>query len=312
MEAICVADSSMRAVKLRAGKGRQEGLSFNRRFFMKDGSVRFNPGVQNPDIVKCAGPVDSEVGMVFIDDAQDGRAIGGIVNFALHLDTVGGSEYAADYPYYVEETLRKEYGKDFVLFFGTGTCGDINHIDVTRRERLKTDVIGNTLGETVKSSVDKLGLIRGAAIGSASCKVRVPLQRFSDGEIGWAKENIEKVGTRELSFLDQVKAYKILAVQSRGSDAIDLEVQAVRLSKEVAVVALPGEVFVDIGFDIKGRSPFAITLVIELSQDAPGYIPTRKAFSEGSYETVNSRIAPGGGEMMADAAVELLKGLASG
>ena len=57
---------------------------------------------------------------------------------------------------------------------------------------------------------------------------------------------------------------------------------------------------------IKRASPFATTLVIELCNDAPGYVPTRKAFAEGSYETVNSRIAPGGGEMMVDLAVRLL------
>ncbi|MHC4169748.1 MAG: neutral/alkaline non-lysosomal ceramidase N-terminal domain-containing protein, partial [Planctomycetota bacterium] len=69
------------------------------------------------------------------------------------------------------------------------------------------------------------------------------------------------------------------------------------------------EVFVDLGLAIKRASPFEHTLLIELCQDAPGYIPTRKAFAEGSYETVNSRIAPGGGEKMAEAAIRLLKEL---
>ena len=67
-----------------------------------------------------------------------------IVNFALHLDTVGGTKYAADYPYYAEQTLRERLGEQFVLLFGTGACGDLNHIDVTKRERLKTDHIGTT------------------------------------------------------------------------------------------------------------------------------------------------------------------------
>ena len=77
----------------------------------------------------------------------------------------------------------------------------------------------------------------------------------------------------------------------------------------MAIVTLPGEVFVDLGLAIKAASPFATTLVIELTNDAPGYIPTKKAFAEGSYETVNSRIASGGGELMVQAAVDLLQGL---
>jgi hypothetical protein len=87
-------------------------------------------------------------------------------------------------------------------------------------------------------------------------------------------------------------------------------VQAIRFGREAALVTLPGEVFVDLGLAIKRASPFPVTLVAELANDAPGYIPTEKAFREGSYETVNSRIAPGGGEHMAKAAIELLAKLA--
>ncbi|HUV64623.1 MAG TPA: hypothetical protein VMW24_12045, partial [Sedimentisphaerales bacterium] len=139
--------------------------------------------------------------------------------------------------------------------------------------------------------------------------VEVPLQRYGPEKVAWARENIKKVGTSDLSFLEQVEAYKILAIEMRQSRTIPLEVQVFRLSRDVAVVGLPGEVFVDLGVAIKRGSPFATTLVIELCQDAPGYIPTKKAFAEGSYETVNSRIAPGGGEVMVEEAVRLLKEL---
>jgi len=50
--------------------------------------------------------------------------------------------------------------------------------------------------------------------------------------------------------------------------------------------------------------------VIELSNDNPAYIPTEKAFKEGSYETVNSRIAPGGGERLVETAIQLLNDIA--
>ena len=138
--------------------------------------------------------------------------------------------------------------------------------------------------------------------------VEVPSQQFTPAEIEQAKKDMDKIGTSELPFLDQVRAYKIVDVQSRGS-SIPLEVQVFRLSEEVAVVGLPGEVFVDLGLAIKKASPFPTTLVIELCQDDVAYVPTRKAFAEGSYETVNSRIAPGGGESMTEAAIKLLKEL---
>ena len=303
------ADAAGKPVRLKVGTAQQEGLSFNRRFHMKDGTVRFNPGVLNPDIVRAAGPIDPEVGIVSFMRGDSDKPVAALVNFALHLDTVGGTQYAADYPFYVEQSLREKYGDDFVLLFGTGTCGDLNHIDVTEKERLKTDYIGRTLGRTVGSEGEKLKSAAKPALKVGREVVQVPLQHYGPDDVAWARESIKKVGTRELSFLDQVKAYKILAVEMRGGDTIGLEVQVFRLSGDVAVVGLPGEVFVDLGLAIKRASPFATTLVIQLCHDAPGYIPTRKAFAEGSYETVNSRIAPGGGEKMAEAAIRLLNEL---
>jgi neutral ceramidase len=307
---ITQANAAVKPVILSAGSAEQHDLSFNRRFHMKDGTVRFNPGLLNPDIVRAAGPIDPEVGMVFLREADgDSDPIAAIVNFALHLDTVGGTNYAADYPYYIEQSLRGKYGDKFVLLFGTGTCGDINHIDVTKKERLKTDYIGRTLAKTVEAKKDSLKTVAEPMLDVLTGTVEAPLQQFGPEKIAWARENIKKVGTKELPFLKQVEAYKILAVQMRPGRTIPLEVQAFRLSRDVAVVGLPGEVFVDLGLKIKRASPFTTTLVIELCQDAPGYIPTKKAFTEGSYETVNSRVASGGGEMMAEAAIRLLKEL---
>ncbi|MGB2821006.1 MAG: hypothetical protein WBF17_08495 [Phycisphaerae bacterium] len=310
VEAIVKADAAVAPVKLAAGSAEQKGLSFNRRFHMKSGPVRFNPGVLNPDIVRVAGPIDPEVGIVLIRGAAGGGARAAIVNFALHLDTVGGTKYAADYPFFVEQTLREQLGKDLLCLFGTGTCGDINHIDVTKRERLKTDHIGCTLGGTVAAAAGKLKPVAGPCLAVRRRIVNAPLQRYSDEQIARAREYIKKTGTRQLSFLEQVEAYKILALQLRGGETIPLETQAFRLGGEVAIVGLPGEIFVDLGLAIKRASPFATTLVVELCNDAPGYIPTKKAFAEGSYETVNSRIAPGGGEMLVEAAAALLKELA--
>jgi len=310
VQAIRQADGAARDARLQAGVVQQQGLSFNRRFHMKDGSVRFNPGVLNPNIVRVAGPIDPDVGVVLFRTTAEGEAMAGLVNFALHLVTFGGTRYAADYPYYVEQSLRETLGQQFTLLFGTGACGDINHIDVTRKERLKTEEIGRTLGQTATGALAELKSVDAPSLAVRRLIVEAPLQRFTAQEIEQARKDIHKVGTPELSFLDQVKAYRTLAVQWRGGPTLPLEVQVFRLSDEVAVVGLPGEVFVDLGLAIKEASPFPTTLVIELCQDAPGYLPTRKAFAEGSYETINSRIAPGGGEMMAEAATTLLAQLA--
>jgi sugar phosphate isomerase/epimerase len=309
VKVIVEADAAAGPVRLEAGVTKQKGLSFNRRFHMKDGSVQFNPGVLNPDIIRPAGPIDSDVGIVFFRGMDGGGAIAALVNFAMHLDTVGGALYAADYPFYIEQLLRETFGEKFVLLFGTGTCGDINHIDVTRKERPTAEQIGRMLAGTVGAKAAELEPIVEPLLAARSEVVQVPLQRYGPQDLAWARENIKKVGTGELPFLKQVEAYKILSLEMHHSETLPLEVQVFRLGSDVAVVGLPGEVFVELGLAIKRASPFLVTLVIELCQDAPGYIPTEKAFVEGSYETVNSLVVPGGGEMMVEAAVRLLKAL---
>jgi len=300
-------------VTLHAGAAEQPGLSFNRRFHMKDGTVRFNPGKLNPDIVRPAGPVDPQVALLLLRRSEDQHALGALTVFALHLDTVGGTEYSADYPYYLSQTLQERFGPQFVSLFGNGTCGDLNHIDVSHRRPQKGQEearrIGRTLGATVARRLPQLPQVARPRLAVRYRVVEVPLQEVTADELAWARKAIEQVGTRGLPFLEQVRAYKILDLHSRDSKTLAMPVQVFRFGPEAALVALPGEVFVDLGLEIKRRSPFALTMVVELAHDAPGYVPTRKAFAEGSYETVNSRIQPGGGERLVEAAVELLEEL---
>ena len=309
--AVVKAKSALQPVHLAAGNAHEDRLSFNRRFFMNDGSVRFNPGPLNPDIVRAAGPIDPQVGTILIKSLDGSTPLAAIVAFALHLDTVSGTEYSADYPQAVEDRLRESFGRDFTLLFGAGTCGDINHIDVTTRARRKAEEIGRMLGETIEQAAARgeFTPLDQPSLSVRSAQVEVPLQTYSDDELAKARENMALIGTRELPFLEQVKACTIMDLAHRGTPMLPLEVQVIRLSASTAIVTLPGEVFVDLGLAIKAASPFKTTLVIELANDSPAYIPTKKAFAEGSYETVNSRVQPGSGEKMVDAAIRLLREL---
>lgn len=313
--AVADAAKNIRPVILAAGVGEETRLSFNRRFHMKDGAVRFNPGRGNPEIVRPAGPIDPDVTVLLFSDAASRKPFASVTNFAMHLDTIGGTEYAADYPYYVERRLREKLGSEFISIFGTGTCGDINHINVNAaanqlKGHAEAERIGNALGDTIVATLPKVMDQREPSLAVRQKTIEVPAQQFSPAEIAKAQERMPKIGTRDLTFLEQVEANKIVDVAQRySSGRVPIEVVAIRLNKDVALVSLPGEVFVELGLAIKKASPFKTTLVIELANDAPAYIPTTKAFAEGSYEIVNSRVAPGGGEKLADLAISLLKEL---
>jgi hypothetical protein len=278
--AIAAAKAGLKPVDLAAGYVLEERLAFNRRFFMKDGTVRFNPGVLNPDIVRPVGPTDAQVGIISIVQRSQSEPEAAIVSFAMHLDTVGGTEYSADYPKFIEDALREDFGPGFTLLFGTGTCGDINHIDVRTRDRRTAADIGRLLAETTVPAIEQgsLTTVAEPSLAVRRAIVEAPLQQFSDEERADARKKMALVGGRELSFLEQVRACTIMDLENRA-------------------------------LAIKAASPFKTTLVVELTNDSPAYIPTKKAFVEGSYEIVNSRVQPGSGEQLVEAATRLLKEL---
>ncbi len=316
LRAIDEARAALGPVELAAGTAQQQGLSFNRRFFLKNSDVVvFNPGKLNPNIIRPAGPIDPEVDLFLFRRPGQERPLASLTVFALHLDTVGGTEYSADFPFYLSKSLQGRFGPRFVSVFANGTCGDINHVDVSTRDPQKGQAearrIGTTLAKTVQAGLEHLQPVGRPSLAVRSEVVQVPMQHYSPEEVARARKMIAQVDSPKIPFLDRVKVYKIMALELRSGDTLPMSVQVVRLSDDAALVALPGEIFVDLGLAIKRGSPFARTAVIELAQDAPGYVPTRKAFAEGSYETVNSRIRPGGGEMLVETALKLLGELKS-
>ena len=98
-EAVERAAKSVRAVRIESGTTRLPGIAFNRRYHMRDGTVQFNPGKKNPNIVGPAGPVDEELPIVLFRDAQTDKPMASLTVFAMHVATFGdGKSFGADFP----------------------------------------------------------------------------------------------------------------------------------------------------------------------------------------------------------------------
>ncbi|HMO83936.1 MAG TPA: hypothetical protein PKC18_03350, partial [Lacipirellulaceae bacterium] len=205
---------------------------------------------------------------------------------------------------------------EYRSLFAIGPCGDVNHFDISQDRRQKgqdeAERIGSTIAATAIAALQSPTPIADPILAACSLTIKVPLQRYTFAEFAEARASLPKVGTREMPMLEQVAAVKKVGIDDYGVVDLPMEVQAFQLSSSVAAVALPGELFAELGLAIKRRSPYATTLVFELCNDYPGYIPTRRAFAEGGYEPANSKLEPGGGERLVDAAVALLKALKAG
>jgi hypothetical protein len=309
-EAVRRADAALKPARVRAGIGREESLVFNRRFHMKDGSVGWNPGKLNPNIIRPTGPVDTAVAVVSIEQ-PDGKAIATYVNYALHLDTVGGQEYSADFAFTLDRLLGEVRGRDQVTVFTIGCAGNVNHIDVSTREPQKghgeAARIGTVLAAEVIKTLRRSSLVEVPALRVRTRLLGLPLPPVKDSDVEPARITAAKFGQPNAApFLELVNASKIIDVVERKGRPVEAEVQVISLGDQVAWVGLPGEIFTELGMAIKRGSPFPYTIVAELANGSIGYVPDRKAYPQGAYEVVSTRCAAGSGEMLVDAATAML------
>ena len=309
VQVIARANSEIKPAEMDVGITTQPGLPFNRRFLMKDGKVVCNPGQLNPDILAPSGPVDSDLSLLLVKIPGRSQPIGGLTVFAMHADTIGGTLFSADYPFFIQQTLRHQFGSNFISAFGAGTCGDLNHIDVSKKEPVAgfavAEKIGAGIGKTLIADLPNLKPIPHPSLASQSFTLQIPVQTVSAAELAEAGSNLNRLADPKLDFSAKVRAVKSLDL-ARNGPTYPMEVQVFRLDADTAVVCLPAEIFVELGLALKRSSPFKQTIVISVCNDRPNYIPTRRAFQEGGYEVVNSRLIPGAGEAMVETAIKML------
>lgn len=291
--------------------GHEPSLAFNRRFHMKDGSVGWNPGRKNPNIIKPAGPIDPEVPVVYFETAKR-VPIATYVNYAVHLDNVGGLRISADFPYMLTESLASYLGEDHVTLWTAGTCGDLNHINVNWERPQKGHEnaarMGIVLAGEVLRNWPNLESVADGPLRVRSQIVKMPLAPIDEKDVEDARFTVRTGNDRgRENFMKLVNAYKVLDVYGRQGKPLEVEVQVITLGNDLAWVSLPGEVFVQLGLDLKIDSPFAQTMIAELANGSIGYIPNRRAYPQGNYEVVSARCAAGSGEMLVEAAIAMLK-----
>lgn len=306
--AVIAASHDLREVNVRIGWGEEHRVAYNRRYRLKDGSVRTNPGVGNPEILHVDGPTDPAVGSLFISDDAGLQAV--LVNFACHLDVLGNGNflYSADYPYYLRQTLQQAFGRTLVIPFANGPCGNINHINVFGNTRQggydHARMMGMMLaGEVLKIEGRAMPLAVEALKGQSQV-LELPRRPYSEAELAefHAIMADDRIADRAYP---KIRARTHLKQHEQGKAVGSIEVQTLRLG-DLALFGVPGEYFVEYGLQLREKSSASHTFVVELANDSIGYIPTPEAFDEGGYEGTSARFARDTGDLMAEALLNLL------
>lgn len=302
-------------LRLSFGRGEEGGVSFNRRWRMKNGLTFTHPRYGNPDMVEPAGPIDPEVGVIGAWDTE-GKLAGCVVNFACHA-TTSPPGISANYPWAIEKIVRSCFGDDVVMVFVNGASGDVTQVDNT--------------SPTIRAPGEAAALMVGGAVGAEAVKVLLAAEARTDAATVDFRREVLKIDrrapsperlarSRELvkskpadaaAIADWIWAKEIVMLDaaSRREPVREVEVQAVQVGPAVFVTT-PAEYFTQFGLEQKKAIGFPFVFPVSLANGCVGYVPTEEALGPhgGGYETrltFYSNLQPKAGSILRDKGIEL-------
>ena len=304
--------SDLSPASLAIGRAEARRISFLRRYRMKDGSIRTNPGINNPEIVGPIGNLDETVQVLRIRrDVADDIAV---VNFATHPDVVGGEMISGDWPAFARRTFERAEPGTKCIFFN-GAQGDVNHVCTDpkpgEREGLHPDFddvdrgyeharhMGRVVAAAAMSIWDKCEPVAAGRLRFAVSTISVPSQMPKPEELPKAREydHLHREGRdAEIPFTGMALTTVVaeagrMVLLADGPEAFELPLSAVAIGDAIAFAGIPGEPFTEIGRAIKAQSPFKMTFCTCLTNGSCGYFPVVSAYDEGGYEARSSVFA---------------------
>lgn len=320
VDAVVKADASRADLRCGVGLGREEKAAFNRRFRMANGRSFTHPGQHNPEVIKPAGPMDPDVGVIGAWDAK-GQLKGCIVNYACHATTSPGG-ISANWIQYLEKAIRGFYGPEVTVVFVQGACGDITQVDNLNPYQQPageewSQIVGGRVGAESVRVLLSMNRGRLAPVDYASKILRIPRRKPSAAHVREAMALVAK-DPKEAGVTDWTFAKETVMLDHlvKKEPLAEVEVQAIQVGPAV-FVSDPAEYFVEFGLEIKAKSRFKYTFPAELSNGCVGYVPTEEALSAsgGGYETrltFYSNLEPTAGRQMAMAGIELANRMTPG
>jgi neutral ceramidase len=302
--------AALQPCEIGVGLGKEDSISFNRRFLMKDGKEITHPGKpgtpHHREIVRPAGPIDPDVGVLAVRK-PGGAVTGVVVTFACHGTAAGGDLFSADYIGPLRKRLKAVYGDAAHVVFLNGACGDITQVDNLSPGNDfgpgRSDLMGAKLAAEAVRTIGRMSWMK--TLSTAAATETVPVRIRSEPDVAAERPAFGLgSGPEDVYAVER----KRVADERAKTPVVDCEVQGLRIGP-LGIATNGAEYFVDYGLRIKQASPHKFTWFVELANEYIGYVPTAEAFVAGGYETrtaQTSKLAPDGGQKLLEGALRAL------
>jgi len=257
IDAIKEARAKLAPARLAAGTG-FSAANINRR--ARDPRGRISLGL-NPD-----GPTDRQIGLIRLE-RQDGTPIALIANYSMHGTALGPQNklISGDAPGIVTAYVEEKLGAP--MLFINGAAGNLAPI--------------YTVQESFQAAhITEFNVLLGDKILAANRSITATSSaiRLRPGE-----KVVETPRRKGFGWDAGIGDYLKAAEGQAG--AIRLPVRFLVVSDDLALWSAPVELFCEVSTDVRNRSPYQHTFYFGYSNGWFGYLATRRAFTEGGYET---------------------------
>ena len=319
----------MKPAKMGKGTGEAKNVAFIRRYRMKDGSAKTNPGVNNPDIVAPIGETDERVHVLRFD--REGAESLVLVNFGNHPDVVGGCKLSADWPGMTRRIVEQAIDNTKCIFFN-GAQGDVNHVNVHPKAGDLNDMfmdfdgcsrgygharyIARVVTGAVMTVYDKVAFEDVDSVRYMQKVVNIPsnMPDPKDMPLAHKYHELHLAGRDEEIPFTEMMLTTVVAEAGRmvklehGPEFFPMTLSSVAIG-DVALFGIPGEPFTGIGRGLKGSKDWSMVMPCCLTNGDEGYFPMKDSYEEGGYEARSSNYKVGVAERIIEEGLELLADL---
>lgn len=303
-QGIIQAHARLTPARIAWGVAEEPHQVFNRRWKMKAGvinrdpfggtsdRVRTNPPRASSELLEPAGPTDPRVTVLSVQTLQ-GEPLAFYANYSLHY--VGdmpplSADYFGVFAALVQNKLKA--GPGFVAMLSNGTSGDINNINFRevppkRQPGEQSRLVAEAVANAALRAVDKATYRSDVSLAAVQQQVRLGVRKPTADDVKRAEDILARVQGKPLRTPEEIYARETVLL-AKYPDEVTLPLQVLRIG-DAAVVAIPCEVFVEIGLELKRTSPFSVTAVVSLANGYYGYLPTPEQHALGGYETWRAR-----------------------